>query len=216
MSNISQMGPESAAPAGSVIEGGLRMVKMERWLAQTQRGLPWLGLYDGHTGLPNRSLFCDRLAQACIAVNRHATPFAVLIVHLHDLEKIASEHAHETVEAVVVESAQRLQALFRESDTIARFGQDEFGILLMGTRSAKGASMVSQRIADCLHKPLVVKEREFQLRVSIGIALNPSHGSDDAALLTNATHAMRRAAHTHRDYEVYTPLSLLTQMERAV
>ncbi len=216
MSTKSQMASESKKPVAAVIEGGLRMVKMERWLAQTQRGLPWLGLYDGHTGLPNRSLFCDRLAQACIAVNRGAPPFAVLMMHLHQIEDIQRDYGLEYVEHLLVEATQRLQLLFRETDSLARFGRDEFAVMLMGARSARDAVVVSERIAATLRKPVQIEAREFQMRVSIGVALNPIHGSDDASLLDNAGHAMRRAGSTHRDYEVYTPLSLLTSLERAI
>lgn len=162
----------------------------ERKLFQEQ--LARQAFYDSLTGLPNRALFMDRLQHALNRANRYGDTVAVLFLDLDRFKFINDSLGHSAGDQLLVSVARRLAPLVRPSDTLARFGGDEFTLLLEGIPSTRDALQVAERIAGALRAPFTLDGREVFITASIGIALStPAHHPED--LLRQADIALYRA-----------------------
>ncbi len=157
-----------------------------------------LAYYDALTGLPNRRLFDDRLRQVLAACGRNPVFCALLFIDLDDFKEVNDAFGHKVGDLLLVEVASRLRGCMREEDTVARFGGDEFVVLLknLGTERDEAvinAETVSRKIMMALSAGYVLDEPEYQVSASIGISLFDSAavGCDD--LLKGADIAMYRA-----------------------
>jgi len=157
------------------------------WM-QSQARLQRLAFEDTLTGLANRALLHDRMAQAIAAARRNAGRFAVLLVDLDRFKPINDIHGHATGDLVLRETARRLQAAARAVDTVARLGGDEFVVLLGGDGGRDEAQLVVQRIMQAVTAPLAL--HGLRLGVSVGIAIYPDDGSNAEQLLARADGAM--------------------------
>ncbi len=155
--------------------------------------LAYQAFYDSLTGLPNRALFVDRLGQSIARSQRHGQPLAVLFLDLDNFKVINDSLGHQTGDELLIAVAARLQGILRPSDTLARFGGDEFTVLVEDLADYQGLIGVAERIADALQAPFVVGEREVFVTSSIGIAAGSGlhHRPDD--LLRNADLALYKA-----------------------
>ncbi|HEX8001420.1 MAG TPA: EAL domain-containing protein [Mycobacteriales bacterium] len=144
-------------------------------------------LHDGLTGLPNRQLLTDRLAQAGARARRHGDTVAVLFVDLDHFKMINDAAGHETGDKVLVEVAARITSAVRADDTVARFGGDEF-VVVCGEGSITAASATAHRVLAALRRPVEVEDQRLHVSASIGIALAPP--SDVETLLRSADTAM--------------------------
>jgi diguanylate cyclase (GGDEF)-like protein/PAS domain S-box-containing protein len=150
-------------------------------------------MHDPLTGLPNRSLFNDRLEHALSRHARTAGYVAVMIVDLDGFKNVNDSLGHLTGDALLIAVAERFEARLRGFDTIARLGGDEFAILFDQLDAADQAGRVAQRVLDTLVSPLQLPGREVAIGASVGIALtNVSHTKADR-LLADADAAMYRA-----------------------
>lgn len=148
---------------------------------------------DPVTGMPNRRLFDDRLANSVDSTRRRSDTFAVLYIDLDDFKTTNDSHGHHVGDAVLTAVGLRLRVCVRETDTVARLGGDEFGVLLSSLESNGYAEEVAERILATLTQPLVAADRTFFVRASIGISKFPDDGSDATALQRKADAAMYRA-----------------------
>ena len=164
-----------------------------------------LALHDSLTGLPNRTLFRDRVSQGLLAARRGGLAPAVMLMDLDRFKEINDTLGHQAGDRVLEEVARRLTAALRETDTIARLGGDEFAILLPGVRSQQAAVRVARVVQSALDEPVGVQDMALSVEASIGIALSPDHGEDVDALLRCADVAMYRAKGSGTGYAVYTP-----------
>jgi diguanylate cyclase (GGDEF)-like protein len=148
-------------------------------------------LHDALTELPNRELFCDRLEQALARARRRTVPLAVLFVDLDGFKQVNDVHGHKAGDDVLVETGKRLRALVRTSDTVARYGGDEFTILAEEVVDVEAAQHLGERVAEELSRPY---PGGLQLGASVGIAFtaNPAATTPDA-LIRRADHAMYRS-----------------------
>jgi diguanylate cyclase (GGDEF)-like protein len=146
-------------------------------------------LHDGLTGLPNRSLFHDRVGQALELARRSGAPLAVLVMDLDRFKEINDTLGHLSGDALLRELGDRLQSCVRASDTVARLGGDEFGFLLTDVTRSEAALLV-QRIQQAFAEPLTFQDLPLQIEASIGIALYPEHGATVDVLLQRADVAM--------------------------
>ena len=144
-------------------------------------------LHDALTGLPNRQLLTDRLAQVGARARRTGGTVAVLFVDLDHFKLINDAAGHETGDKVLVEVASRITGAVRAEDTVARFGGDEF-VVVCGEGSVGTASFTAQRVLAALHAPIEVEDQRLHISASIGIALAPP--SDIEILLRSADAAM--------------------------
>ena len=160
-------------------------------------------LHDSLTGLPNRSLFLDRMRHALDRAERESEPVAVLFCDLDGFKTVNDSLGHRTGDRLLVMVAERLSERLRPGDTIARLGGDEFAVLLEELREPGDAARAAQRLLDALEAPFELRDREFYVSVSIGIAA----GKDDAeTLLRDADLAMYRAKSRGKGrYAVFEP-----------
>ena len=161
-------------------------------------------LYDGLTGLANRSLFQDRLEHALKVARREASPLAVLTIDVVRLREINDLLGHHNGDRVLVEVAKRLQNGLRESDTVARLGGDEFVIVLPGV-DVKQVYLAIRKIQKLFEQPVIIEDTPLELEAAIGIAQYPDHGESTAILMQHADIAMRIAKNETSGFSIYSP-----------
>ncbi len=165
-----------------------------------------LALHDVLTGLPNRTLFHDRLEQALAGASRNDTGVAVLFIDLDRFKDVNDTLGHDFGDKLLVEMAVRLRDATRGSDTAARLGGDEFGVIQTDLEGAKSAALLAQRVIDSLGKPVQLGGRTLFVTASVGVTLYPEDGSDPEALLKNADLAMYAAKAEGRNrYRYFLP-----------
>lgn len=149
--------------------------------------------HDALTGIANRMLFEDRLAQCLASARRSGSITAVVMLDMDRLKSINDVFGHATGDEVLRCVAQRLAKLVRESDTAARVGGDEFAFVLSNLSRETDAARVAQKVLGALARPIVVRGEHFQVGASIGIAILGRDGRDSDALLASADRAMYHA-----------------------
>ena len=163
-----------------------------------------LAYYDTLTGLPNRSLFADRLSVALTHAHRHRYKAAVLFLDVDRFKQINDSLGHTTGDRLLREVAQRVSGVVRADDTVARFGGDEFTVLLHMIGKVEDAGKVAQKILDAMKAPIAIDGREFVVTSSVGIAIYPLDGTDGETLIRNADTALYRAKEAGRNaYHFY-------------
>jgi diguanylate cyclase (GGDEF)-like protein len=180
--------------------------------ARAVEGAVHEALHDSLTGLPNRSVFLDRMRHALARAERGSEPVAVLFCDLDGFKTVNDSLGHRTGDRLLVSVAERLIECLRPADTIARLGGDEFAVLLEELREPGDAARAAQRVLDALKPPFELRGREFYISASIGIAA----GAGDAeTLLRDADLAMYRAkARGKGRYAVYEPSMHTAIVER--
>jgi len=162
--------------------------------------------FDKLTGLPNRALALDRLAQAINSAERHRRPLTLLFVDLDRFKYVNDTLGHHIGDDLLLEAAQRLSHCVRDEDTVARLGGDEFLILLVNQRGADDATLVAKKVLDVIDKPFLIDGRELNVTASIGLTMFPDDGRSASDLLRNADAAMHMAKrHGQNTYHFFTP-----------
>ena len=152
-----------------------------------------LATHDVLTGLPNRALGMDRLSQALAMARRNVTMAALVFVDLDGFKGINDTHGHEAGDRVLKEVAGRLRACVRETDTVARFGGDEFLLVLTAMTDKAAVATVVAKVLESLSRSFAVDGRVTPLGASIGIALYPGDGETPEELFRRADRAMYAA-----------------------
>ncbi len=161
---------------------------------------------DDLTGLPNRTLFHDRLAQALAQARRHGRPLAVLFLDVDRFKNINDTLGHGAGDELLRALAERLARAVREGDTVARMGGDEFVALVGDLKRAEDAGRVAESLLAIVRQPLVVADRELRVTASVGASLFPSDGEDPETLVRSADLALYQAKERGRDtYQIYEP-----------
>ena len=145
---------------------------------------------DNLTGLASRGLFLDRLRHSLAKARRESRQVAVVMVDMDGLKPINDEHGHRAGDAAIVEIANRLAQDVRDSDTVARFGGDEFALVLSVVDSRESALMVSQRICNRCAAPFSFEGLPLVIGASIGVAVFPDDGDEPETLIHTADQAM--------------------------
>jgi len=149
--------------------------------------------YDQLTKLPNRELFNDRCKQVLSSVHRHQENVAIFFIDVDDFKAINDSYGHDAGDSILVETAKRLTVSVRESDTVSRWGGDEFSILLPKIGEKDNINQLLTRIIENFAVPQKVKEFSIPVSLSIGISLAPKMGIDLSKLMSFADKAMYEA-----------------------
>jgi diguanylate cyclase (GGDEF)-like protein len=181
-----------------------------------ERHLVFQGLHDHLTHLPNRWLFTDRLEHALAKAKRSESRVALLFLDLDNFKVINDSLGHEAGDRLLVSVAERLRASLRTGDTAARFGGDEFAILLEDLEDASYAIWVAERIIEELEAPFVLGGKEIFVNTSIGIVLSaPSTHGEAEMLMREADTAMYVAKRNGGAcYKVFDPRIRYQALER--
>jgi diguanylate cyclase (GGDEF)-like protein/PAS domain S-box-containing protein len=173
-------------------------------------------LHDSLTGLPNRALFVDRLEHALTHTARNGGHLAILFMDLDDFKYVNDTLGHEAGDRLLNTVAKRVQHGLRDQDTLARFGGDEFVVLLEDIMSGDVAVRVAERILKLLDLPFSLAEEELSISASIGIALSSPTASDQwGILLSQADAAMYEAKRQGKArYAIYDPATHVRSRER--
>lgn len=163
--------------------------------------------HDSLTGLPNRSQFIERLDQCLRHNERRADSFAVLFIDLDNFKEVNDALGHAAGDRALVIAARRMQDVLREQDIVARFGGDEFAILLTGLDKPSDAEEAAGRLIDALTDPIQIARQAFVLTASIGVALPAGVNDGSEALLRRADMAMYESKLAGKNqFQVYESL----------
>ncbi|MFZ6732080.1 diguanylate cyclase domain-containing protein [Undibacterium sp. Ji42W] len=152
--------------------------------------LAHMAQHDALTNLPNRILLNDRIAQAIHLAKRNGTRLALLFLDLDNFKHTNDSLGHASGDVLLQSVAQRLSDCVRGSDTVSRYGGDEFVILLVGGKYAEDAAHIAEKIQLALLQPFQHDQKDLYAQASIGISLYPGDGQDAETLIKNADTAM--------------------------
>jgi diguanylate cyclase (GGDEF)-like protein/PAS domain S-box-containing protein len=208
---------------GEAIEGALIDISRRK---EAESRIAFLAYHDDLTGLANRALLLDRLAQALAKARRMGASVAVMAVNLDRFKAIDDTLGHGAGDRILRDVGARLQAVVRSSDTVARLGGDEFALLLDPGMSATDAAKVAQKLLTRIAQPLEIDGQTYAVAGSIGIGLYPDDGADVESLLRSARLALFRAKELGGGgYQLCTPamnaravarLALESELRRAL
>ena len=189
-------------------------------------------MLDPLTGLPNRLLFEDRLAQALLRADRAKKSvrglrekLAVLFIDIDGFKPVNDSFGHAAGDDVIRQVAQRLREEARNEDTVSRVGSDQFLVLMEGANSSNDCVALATRIIEAVKVPFAILDRKIQISVSIGIVVYPDHG-ERTKLLAQADAAMQAAkragrgtyalfeSHMHKD--AADQLDLINDLRQAI
>lgn len=178
--------------------------KMETELEANKNTLEFMANYDHLTGLPNKTQFMKRVKQAGKSARRYEKQFAIFYMDLDKFKSVNDGYGHEYGDLVLQECANRLKNIMRESDTISRFGGDEFIILIEENPTPEELAIIANRVIHTISEPYNIKGKTFNLSCSIGIGIFPDDGDSCETLLKNSDSAMYEAKESGRaDYRFY-------------
>jgi diguanylate cyclase (GGDEF)-like protein len=163
-------------------------------------------LHDPLTGLANRAVFEDRLSLAHARVRRLGGLGAVLLMDLDDFKGVNDVHGHLMGDQLLNSIAQRLEQETRSSDTLCRFGGDEFLYLAEGLSSPEEADILALRLLEVLAKPVTIADTQLEVHASIGIVIWDGDSADHSEIVRNADSAMYEAKRRGKGHHVtFTP-----------
>ena len=171
-----------------------------------QEKIHHMAQHDQLTGLANRSLFNHHLNQALAEARRDDGRFALVYLDLDHFKPVNDRFGHAVGDKLLLNVAQRMQACLRESDIVARFGGDEFVLLLGGISAVEDALKTADKVCKVLSNPFLIDGHELTISCSLGIALFPEHGDDEITLCRHADEALYAVKRAGRNgVRMYAP-----------
>ncbi|MES9966145.1 MAG: diguanylate cyclase [Sedimenticola sp.] len=161
-------------------------------LRLANKALTRLANYDSLTGLPNRTLFSERLKMAMAHARRNRCRIALLFMDLDGFKEVNDRHGHESGDLVLQETAKRLQNCLREEDTVGRMGGDEFTVILNNLADREDAAGVAEKLIQAIDEPYEIADEIQQIGISIGVAIYPEDTDVMDTLMQYADDAMYR------------------------
>ena len=207
----------SVNTVGHVGSSALRRVSLFTDITERKQAdeLAWRHAnFDLLTQLPNRRLFFDRLQHEMMRAQRDASQLALLLIDLDQFKNINDLLGHALGDALLRETAQRLENQVRETDTVARLGADEFAIILTGLDHAKELEPIVRNLLEALRYPYQINDTDVLVTASIGIAFFPQDGKDPQEMLRNADQAMHAAKGQGRNGFSYFTAQLQQEVQQ--
>jgi diguanylate cyclase (GGDEF)-like protein len=172
---------------------------------QAEEEMRRLANYDHLTGLPNRTLFMDRMEQALARGRRSRHPLALLFIDVDRFKSVNDSLGHDVGDQLLHQLGQRLLECVRTSDTVARLGGDEFTVIIEDCHEPQAVTLTCERILASLSEPILLEGTEVNLGCSIGVSMYPADGTTVQSLLQNADSAMYKAKERGRNnYQFFT------------
>lgn len=162
-------------------------------IKQTEKELERMAYYDPLTGLPNRTLFQERLKHEILSTRRHKGRLALLFLDLDRFKHVNDSFGHSVGDELLKVIADRLTAEVRENDTVTRLGGDEFTVIVSELSDIDSATALVERMLKRIQEPIELVGQQLHVGASIGIALYPDDGEDAETLLRHADMAMYQA-----------------------
>lgn len=166
---------------------------MREQVRARERRLDYLAYHDALTGLPNRRLFREKLADALETGLPRGRRVAVLFLDLDRFKQINDAHGHQVGDQLLVRVAQRLRRVFRSEDIAARLSGDEFAVLLGHFGGHNEPLVLARKVLDVLSEPFFIDDRKLYASASVGVSIAPQHGTTVDDLIQHADTAMYRA-----------------------
>jgi len=157
---------------------------------RAEERLAYVAQFDSLTGLPNRTLFRDRLGRAMTRAERGGSQLALMLLDLDRFKEINDTLGHRAGDRLLQSVAERLTHTLRTVDTVARLGGDEFTVILEDAESAEAVALVAEKVVGALARPFPLDDQEYFLTVSAGISMYPTNPGDIETLIMNADVAM--------------------------
>ncbi|WP_168719361.1 putative bifunctional diguanylate cyclase/phosphodiesterase [Thermosulfurimonas marina] len=170
-----------------------------------ERRLTEVALFDGLTGLPNRTLFLERLRALLLGARRHREEILVLVLDFRKFREINAAHGYEAGDTLLKEVARRLAHQLREEDLKARLFADKFALALRDLRGLGSVAAVIRKIQGLFERPFRLDSREIFLFPRMGGAVFPRDGEDPEEVVSKAEIALKRAKEADEPYALYSP-----------
>lgn len=167
--------------------------KMEQALKASEQQIRDMAFTDSVTGLANRNLFTDRLDQLILSCERYHTEFALLFIDLDKFKSINDTHGHLVGDKLLAMAGERISTSFRESDVVARFGGDEFLVIVKNTSDIENIDNIAEKLLKKIAEPYYVNNLKLSITASIGITTCPLDGRSSSQLIQHADKAMYNA-----------------------
>ncbi|MES9901827.1 MAG: EAL domain-containing protein [Sedimenticola sp.] len=162
--------------------------------------------FDHLTNLPNRLLAVDRISQALISHHRDHGHVVIMFIDLDRFKNVNDTLGHSCGDQLLIDASLRLREAIQVEDTLARFGGDEFLVVLPNIPDSRSAEIIAKKIGHSMSRPFMLEKREVYVTASIGITIFPEDGDTPQLLLRNADFAMYRAKDEGRNnYSFFTP-----------
>lgn len=231
-------GDPSRAPNGHAQSEAApeRMLALERAIAERDNELAWTNerliaemhersaaqasalaaeRYDPATGLPNRRLFEEQLAQVAIDHRSSAEPAAVLLVGVEQLVALRGSMGFRAADHAAKLIGERLRLAVRGCDLVARIGDGEFVVVLTHLRASSDAVPVTRKLIELIDTPLRIEAQEVRLSATMGVAVCPADGTDAESLMQRSAHALQFARETStRFYQFFDPVVAQSETRR--
>ncbi len=186
--------------------------KIEKELEIQHQKLLFQAKHDPLTSLPNRIFLMDRLHQSIKRLERSKKFLAVVFLDIDNFKNINDAFGHDVGDLLLIEISTILRQLLRNTDTVARFGGDEFVILLDDLNSIDASSNIIQKLVDSFQEPFFIKNNPFDITFSVGISIFPNDAKEEMSLLKFADMAMYRAKNNGKNRYIYYDESMNTDI----
>lgn len=171
---------------------------------EMEQEIKWLAYHDPLTSLPNRMLLTDRLNMAKILSDRNGMTLAIMMLDIDKFKEINDAFGHHIGDLLLRMVAEKLTGILRKEDTVARFGGDEFVLVLPEQKDVQTTLKVARKIINAFRKAFFLGGHALIITSSIGISIYPDHSENIDTILRNADSAMYRAKQAGRNqYHLY-------------